>query len=249
MTTRNRILLWSALGGVIGMFTVQFHPSSSPIPVPAHPANLLIQNVQLSEALGQSVGARAPASLLATESPMIDLAQRLKLLGTARVPEPRAWIEDRATQQTNPYAEGEMALDARIVLIGSGVVWLERDGIRTQLRLWESSTVADGPDEAAPQHASITLALRGASEAISLMLHRNQKGGFGLLVSSLGARSWLSRLGCREGDLILAINDQTLLSPQQTLQVIRKAVSQPTLTLSIQRDNEPYTLHASDPLS
>jgi hypothetical protein len=163
-------------------------------------------------------------------------------------------MKDLATNQTRPYVQGDFVLDARLALVGSGLVWLERDGIFTQLRM-EASPRDTHPDEhpsvevrTPAGHAVVRVRPQGHSEAsvAGFLFECSPTGKPWVRVEgSVETETWLSRVGLQDGDLILAINGQTLKNPQQTLQVLRKASHHPTLTVSLQRAERIHTIHVS----
>jgi hypothetical protein len=196
----------------------------------------------------------------------IDLAARLRLRGTAHLPEPLALIEDRQTSQLRTYAPSERVLDAHLAAVGEGSAWLARGDTLIHLQLADTPT-PDGPDTATWQAGSDAAAssdgpaaLNGQRDAptggpaivvpspsgrsaLHLRPHQARDGTFaGLAVEAPDAPAWLTRLGAREGDVLRAINGQRLTSPQQTLQLLRKAARQPHLALTLERDGQPRTL-------
>jgi hypothetical protein len=250
MREAYRILLWS--GAILPLFAlavrVDLKDQASVQHVSDDPtlhslSHTLSQGAQVSPSAGPFLN--NPSALVSQAAAPDDLASRLKLLGTGLTPEPAAWIQDRVTHQTGLYRKGEAILDARLAFIGSGMVWLERDGTLTQLRLEGSPSVtvtdrlSSGSVTDRPGSGSVDASLvriPTPEGPFNLQMVIGEGGSFsGLSVESLEGARWLKRLGLQEGDLILAINGQRLVTPQQAAQVIRKAMHQPSPTLTLQR--------------
>ncbi len=240
MRLAARLVPAGVLLPLLAAMIVRVSPTPAP---PQHLAEILAGALRLSEPpLPPPAAAESPRP----EPAALDLPSRLRLVGTAQVSEPMAWIEERGQGVTRLYREGEQLLDAQLASIGSGVVWLEQRGTWTQLRLEspESNDAPAAPDRH-PAAPTISVPARTGEEALRLTPDYTPEGTFaGLLVESIDQDEWLARLGLRAGDLITAINRQPLVSPQQTLQIMRKAIHQPHLTISLERDHERQTLRA-----
>lgn len=242
-----RFMLWAVVIFLLTVLTARIQPRGVD-------HGLAIQPIELASLLELPMQKSLPPEELPLDVPdvpepaRIHLSKRLRLHGTGQILEPIAWIEDRAAQRVGRYVQGDKILDAHLALIGSGMVWLEREGTLTQLRLDSSS--APAPSVPAPDFAggSPTPISQGSDQDRFSIKTAQQQGvalpglpvelrstQTGLLVGSTEGSGWVKRLGLQEGDLILAINGQKLKTPQQTAQVIRKAMHQPSLNISIKR--------------
>lgn len=239
MKRRLRLLGWGFAALPLIWITVRIAPINPYPPLLPEPKPSLPLIQLTPSTVEPSSGPASPTKSSLPESPKLSLSKQLKLLATAHRPELAAWIQNRQTLKTDRYLPGALILDARLISIGSGTVWLERDGTLTQLHLEESPAPSVDDPSPAPSAPSITVTHRSDQAVFTFQKAENPLGpGTGLLVESTGASEWLRRLGLQEGDLILKINDQRLISPQQSMQVIRKALHQPSLNLSLRRSDQ-----------
>lgn len=244
-------------GGVLlllGVLAIQIHGISSISvgePKVSQPVSLLV--AELTEAI-KNVGSSQKIASSEVESPENinippPLTHRLRLRGTALLPEPFAWIEDRLDGQIQCYPQGATILTARLAEIGEGCVWLECKGIWTQLHLEGSSDSQSIQSlQNVPQNPFISLPMK-SDKAIHIQPQITSGQTFeGLVVASQGGDHWLKRWGMREGDLIFSVNGHQLTSLQQSIQVIRKALRQPRLVISLKRDGLLHVLESPNPL-
>ncbi|GEM_PF-5074039 len=242
--------LWSATGLMVAALTIRVRPTQPLRVEPISHAQALARAMSLPPAMMSRAPSAAAlpaphASTLRRPAVDADLASHLALIGTARTPEPFAWIEDVTLGRTRRYRQGEQVLDARLAFIGSGLVWLEREGVLTQLRLVDSRAQEDA-HAALPssEPVAIRVPTRTGEEAMRIRPERAPDGTFaGLAVESIAEQTpWLARLGLQPGDRIVAINSQPLVSPQQALQVLRKATAQPALAVALYRNGRLRTV-------
>ena len=242
----NRWLLCSVLTSVLVALSVRYRHVSSPPPIAPHPAVVLARAIQKSSETQAFPRVDIARVHVVPQQPLeASLTARLALRGTALLPERLAWIEDRVLHRTSLYREHDTIADARLATIGSGIVWLDHAGVLTQLRLEDSRSDNERLDDA-PHITSIAIPTRAGQPAMQLVPSHTPEGAFaGLRVESIDDTSWLARLNLslRPGDLIVAVDGQPLRSPQQTLQVMRKAIHQPDFDLVINRDGHSTTLH------
>jgi type II secretory pathway component PulC len=65
----------------------------------------------------------------------------------------------------------------------------------------------------------------------------------GLKIKDIGnSQQIAANLGLKEGDIIQMVNDQKLTSAQKAYQVLKKARSEPKITVKLIRDGKPETL-------
>lgn len=236
-----RLAMWGVVALPLLWITVRIAPIDPHPPMPESKPTLPLIKLAPST-VEPSSAPPSPSKSSFPESPKVPFSQRLKLLAIAHLPESVAWIQDRETHQTGRYPQGAPILDARVALIGSGTIWLERDGTLTQLHLEESP--APSADDLSPSPSAPSIAVPYRSDQVIFAFQKAEdleETNTGLLVESTGASEWLHRLGLKEGDLILKINDQKLITPQQSMQVIRKAIHQPSLTLAFRRSGQVQT--------
>jgi serine protease Do len=69
----------------------------------------------------------------------------------------------------------------------------------------------------------------------------------GVLVASVDAESPAGKAGLKAGDVITAVNGESIADPDDLTEEVRKARSGSTLTLEIVRDRKPQTLKATLP--
>lgn len=232
-----RFISGGAVLGLLFALTVRVTPKRVvPTPVldlePQEAPELLSLAIQATPFSGRPPPVPSTKTADAPEVLKPDLAHRLRLAGTASQPSLVAWMEERQTRQIHRYAQGETVLGARLVLIGAGIVWLEWEGTLTQLRLEggvPSSLAGAGDPDPAPT---------------PFRFQSGERQGLprGLLVESTQKAPWLRRLGLRPGDLILEINGQRLITAQQAMQVIRKAIHRGRVTLCFQRAGQIQTV-------
>ena len=275
MTPLARLALISSLAVILLSLMVRLRvsrelPLSSTFPAQPQTLEILsqasVQTVSKTQASSDPASHPLPTPQAQTVktpdakySPSQNLASRLTLLGTSLQPQMLAWIADRTTQQTRRYTPGDLVLDARLVRIARGNVWLERQGHWMQLRIESSDSATDPtsdpasrqPSESSPE-PSISLATQSGKPLMRVKPARSQERAFaGIWVESLNDSSspWLSHLSLQQGDLIFSINGHRLLSPQQSLQVIRKAMRQAELAIALRRGEEIHHLRARNLLS
>ena len=171
------------------------------------------------------------------------LSRRLRLLGTMLGASPLAMIQDTQARTTRAYTLHESVTSARLEEIHRGsarlvtsqgdsaVLFLESAGVESPLE------VSDRPPLLEARHArsGLTIQLRPAFGETDGVFQ-------GLLIETLESPGLTRSLDLRPGDLLTAVNDQPLLTPAQSLQVLKKAWRQPKPTVTLERNGHTLTL-------
>ncbi|MHC4572960.1 MAG: type II secretion system protein N [Planctomycetota bacterium] len=193
---------------------------------------------------------------------------RLALLGTvAGSPSvARAIIRDLETDKLGIYKTGDTVAAACIEHIERDEVVLLHQGRRKILALGDKESNAPGRDNIrAP--AVTRGAVRTAKAEPSSEPRRPPGGGLrdvgailrkatvrphvvsgeteGLRITGLESLGWSDSVALKNGDVIRAINGHRLTSKQKAYQVLKKARSQPIISLELLRDNETKNLSFS----
>lgn len=161
-----------------------------------------------------------------------DIPKRFLLRGTTSDHEPLALIEDRASHRLGTYRVGDRLLDATLVTIGRGVVWLAQGARRIPLWLTDF-------EESTPPHDTGAVTLRTMTLTPAVDANNRMSG---LKLKTLSSDSPLRRLGLQSDDVIVSVNGQRLTSPQKTLAVLRRALLQPAVTVQIDRAGSLHEL-------
>jgi len=191
---------------------------------------------------------------------------RVRLRGTVVAPPEFsvAVIEDPSTRKEDLYIVGDRLHDAEIVEILKDRVLLRRQGRVEVLKLFEEKEGrARGGAQAkfsprrSSSHVDRGALLRAGGAASSrriqqkirslmaqLRLRPHFEGGkpAGFRIGRVGEGSVFQAAGLREGDIIVAINDEDVRTPNQLLKAYREVAEDEELWLDIIRGGEEETV-------
>jgi type II secretion system protein C len=205
----------------------------------------------------------------AGDSPITDL--KVKLLGTiVAVPDifSSALIYDETTSSSFGYGLEDKLYDATVVRIEAKRVTIRRgDGTEEILSLGESeaprpTAVAEGATAGTEEGISkvseteYTISretfdkymsdIEGLSKLGRGLLHRAPDGGFdGYRLTSIRRNSVAEQLGIRNGDIVHAVNGQSLDSVQSALSAYNSMGSQSNFSIEVTRRGEKVNLQYS----
>lgn len=217
---RSLLLLATALL-VIGLLGIRYVPSQALAPLRAPGLELELAPTTLRSSAADATGVSA------STAPELR-PQDFRLLGTMLDERPVAIIGEQATGKVRQYGINDHLGPATVKEIRRGSVRLVAYGRDTVLLLDPSmSSLLPILDPAAATVSIAAGAFRDPrlSAAIQLrpQLNSTTREFEGLALAVVDPPTLAQRLGLEAGDLIVAVNGQRLTSPQQTLQVLKKA--------------------------
>jgi len=198
-----------------------------------------------------------------------ETALNVRLKGTIVSPHgfALAMIEDSSQRKEELYIVGDKVQDAEILRILSNEVVLRRAGREETLTLFSDQKAqaagrppAPGsggprPEGTKPQAAAPPVAgspspqQRNAQQQVqSLMAQLRMKPHFqegkpsGFVVGQIQSGSVFEAAGLKEGDIIVAINDEDVRTPNQLLKAYREVAGDRELWLDIIRDGVEQTI-------
>jgi type II secretory pathway component PulC len=197
---------------------------------------------------GESVSEALGATLVGTVSGSAPLA--------------RVVLRDVKTKATTVYRIGDhvgaailesVAKDSAVFLAGQRRLVLKRSAagsVATTRALASGDRVAEDRTSAAPAAAQPPAAPpRAAAAAIGEFLDRvtatparGENGAEGLRITGLDQIPAARQLGLEEGDVICAVNGQSLADPKKAFQVFRKVKSQDSVQVDLVRKGQSKTL-------
>jgi type II secretion system protein C len=186
------------------------------------------------------------------------------LVGTVSgsAPLARVVLRDVKTKATTVYRIGDhvgeailesVAKDSAVFLAGHRRLVLKRPAagsVGTTPALVSGDRVAEDRKSAAPAAAQPQAATpRPAADAMGEFLDRvtatparGENGAEGLRISGLDQIPAARQLGLEEGDVICAVNGQSLADPRKAFQVFRKVKSQDSIQVDLVRKGQSKTL-------
>ncbi|MCH7918289.1 MAG: PDZ domain-containing protein [Planctomycetes bacterium] len=193
----------------------------------------------------------------------LDQALGITLVGTVTGSDAlaRAIIRDRQTKQINIFRVGDSLANAQVVEIRDRAVILLIQGQHRTLPLsvdpipstlqskqirqttspsWKPPAhrkIVDVDNRLPPSHTPLTYVQEILAKA-QLEPHQEDGRIQGIKISQLEAVPVAKRFGLKEGDIIRSVNGQLLTGKQKAFQVFKKARSQATLTLELQRQGK-----------
>lgn len=221
---------------VIGLLGVRYVPSQALAPSRAPRLELAPPTLRSSAA---DPTRRSPST-----DPRLR-PQDFRLLGTILDERPVAIIGEKATGKVRQYGINDHLGPATVKEIRRGSVRLVAYGRDTVLLLDPSTSSL--PPILDPAAATVSIAA-GASRdprvpaAVQLrpQLSATTREFEGLALAVLDPPQLAQQLGLEAGDLIVAVNGQRLTSPQQTLQVLKKAWQGSSVRLEGMRDEGQF---------
>ena len=205
---------------------------------------------------------RAPEEVKAEEIEALEpTSLKIALLGTV-AGSPRnavAVIEETAKRQQGLYKVGDSIQDAIIKMILRGKVILrveDRDEILTMeeegVRSTEKGPVASRPRETRARGTTITVRRSDVQQSLNdinkLLTEVRVRPHFrdgkpdGLSISRIKPGSIFSKLGLRNGDIVQGMNDSSIKSPDDILDLYENLKSGSQVQLEIDRRGERKTL-------
>lgn len=237
----NRLALMGMTMLVLGVLAVRVGPGmprrdttieSSSTESPHVALNLLPASSSIDRA--RSTTARSDAS---TAQAAHDLSRRLRLLGTVLEARPFAFIEDTLQGTSRRYWVHDVVASATVQEIRRGAVRLQTAQGAQVILLLEPTAAAKASD-LIPEASMASRSSTDVSIQFRPQLNATSGAFEGLVVEVLEPAPLARRLGIETGDLIQRVNGQRLLTPAQSLQVLKKAWRQPELALEFQRDEQ-----------
>ncbi len=205
------------------------------------------------------------------KKPITPLNARLK--GTIISPQglSLAMIEDGTQRKEDLYLVGDTIQDAKIVKILSNQVVLQRGDREETLTLFSEGTGKGGskPSAGSPPGSTPQPPAAGATKAAppSIPPSAQQKGGAqqvqtlmaqlrmrphfqdgkpaGFVVGQVQKGGVFETAGLKEGDVIVAINDQEVKTPNQLLKAYRDVSEEKELWLDVLRGGEEETIEVN----
>lgn len=179
-----------------------------------------------------------------------------------------AIIEDTKTRKQDLYHVGDLILgEAKLIAVKRNRVYLERDGKREILEVYEGTEAKTGekPRRMGPQRGSMPRGggikrlsanryripqedLRDAFDNMSHLLTQvrvvpnfssGQPDGFKLL--SIKRGSLIHRAGLRDGDILKRVNGIEIDSPEKAFEVYEQVRNEPVITVEIVRGEKKRT--------
>lgn len=216
-------------------------PSAASRPDAGRPPRVLTTT---PTAFTQSARVREHPSVRAEAwSVLLQLFQRFRLRGTVLGDPPLAFIEDTATGAVDRYRLHDALGAARITRIQRASVRLTHQGREMSL-LFDGSSARPVPADLSPRDPDHPTRIRAQDPAAQVSMafvprFSHTSGEFvGLAVEAINPARRLARLGLEPGDVIVTVNGQRLESVAQTLQVLKKAWRQDSLSLELLRGEQ-----------
>ncbi len=209
-------------------------------------------------------GAEAPQKTKA------ETALNVRLKGTIVSPHgfALAMIEDSSQRKEDLYIVGDKVQDAEILKILSNQVVLRRAGKEETLTLFTEhgsqtpgrpsgpvpgggrpegprhapAAVASGGTGTPPQQRNVQQHVQGLMAQLRLKPHFQEGKPSGFVVGQIQSGSVFEAAGVKEGDIIVAINDEDVRTPNQLLKAYREVAGDRELWLDIIRDGVEQTI-------
>lgn len=184
---------------------------------------------------------------------------KLRLVGVNQMANGRqlAIIEDTQKQKQDVFTIGERLFDqAKLVEIQRDRVQVERNGRIETIAVQEGapSAPAGSGETAANQtefvvaEEEVTNALANLpqllSQARAVPYFRNGQS-IGMRLFAIRSGSLYEKLGLRNGDIVLAVNDNSLSDPTQALKLFEQLKTERSINVKVERNNEPVDLRYS----
>lgn len=204
-------------------------------------------------------GAKPQAATPVAEAPKPVTPLKLRLVGT-QVPSqgrPFAIIEDSAKKAQDVFELDEMIFDqAKLVEIKEDRVQIDRAGKLEMLLMEDGPTTApaEGISSNSDQteftvaEAELTDALsnlpRLLSQARAVPYFRDGKS-IGMRLFAIRRGSLYEKLGLKNGDIVLAVNDNSLNDPTQALKLFEQLKTERSIAVQVERSGEAANLRYS----
>jgi general secretion pathway protein C len=240
----TRLALMGVTMLTLGVLAVRVGPRMMSREAPGEPSPALASRVVLDLLPATSSVDRAPSTKGQLDPSAMraahELSRRLRLLGTVVEARPFAYIEDTLYGTSRRYWINDTVASATVHAIHRGAVQL-RTAQGQHVVLLLEPTEATNAFEPSPDASKASRSPTNVSIQFRPQLSATSGAFEGLVVEVLEPASLASRLGIETGDLIQRVNGQRLLTPAQSLQVLKKAWRQPELALEFQRDERTLT--------
>jgi len=242
ITSLPRVALLGMATLALGVLALRVRPmapseptkeTSTPTSAPRVAFNLLSASPSIDSARSTAGSSDASAAHAAR-----DLSRRLRLLGTVLEKHPFAFIEDTLHGTSRRYWVNDTVASATVRQIHRGAVRLQTSYGHQVVLLLEPTLTGNAP-EGRTESPRASRSPTDVSIQFRPQLNATDGAFEGLIVEALEPAALARRLGVEPGDLIQGVNGQRLLTPAQSLQVLKKAWRQPELALELRRDEQP----------
>lgn len=198
-----------------------------------------------------------------------ETALNVRLKGTIVSPHgfALAMIEDSSQRKEDLYIVGDKVQDAEVLKILSDQVVLRRAGKEETLTLFTEqksqtpgrpsgpapggakpdglkpqAAVASGGAGTSPQQRNVQQLVQGLMAQLRMKPHFQDGKPSGFVVGQIQSGSVFEAAGVKEGDIIVAINDEDVRTPNQLLKAYREVAGDRELWLDIIRDGAEQTI-------
>lgn len=224
--------------------------------------DIIVHNIFRGTGLPEETIAGGPNSPSVTKSAEMDLD--LNLLGTiaGSTETSRAIIKNSRTNAVGIYKIGDRLAGALIESIDAEAVILEYEGNKKSLHLTvgasRNNNGQNNPSQATPRETAAGPARESPpgelpsrtnggwvedvlrDEAIEPYSVNGQTAGFE--IKEIDNIPMASELGLKNGDVIQTVNGQLITSKQKAFQILKKARSQPGISIQLLRDGKTKEL-------
>ncbi len=205
----------------------------------------------------------------AAQKTKVETTLNVRLKGTIVSPHgfALAMIEDSSQRKEDLYIVGDKVQDAEILRILSNQVVLRRAGKEETLTLFTDqrsqtpgkpsgpapggarpeaprppAAVASGGGATPPQQRNVQQQVQGLMAQLRMKPHFQDGKPSGFVVGQIQPGSVFEAAGVKEGDIIVAINDEDVKTPNQLLKAYREVAGDRELWLDIIRDGVEQTI-------
>lgn len=203
-------------------------------------------------------GVKAITKTTSRSTPKPVTPLKLRLVGTQipSVGRPFAIVEDTKKKKQDVFELNEMIFDqAKLIAVDKESIQIERngkvemllmeDGVRTRSTGVSSNS---GQTEFTIAEADLSEALsnlpRLLSQARAVPYFRDGKS-IGMRLFAIRRGSLYEKLGLKNGDIILSVNDNSLSDPTQALKLFEELKSKRSINLQLERSGKTSALHYS----
>lgn len=202
-----------------------------------------------------------PKAAAAQAAPPPTSPLKLRLVGVNQMGNGQqlALIEDTQKQKQDVFTVGERIFDqAKLVEIQREKIQVERNG-KIETIAVEAGTSGSSPSEGGESPSGqqtefvvaedeVTNALANLpqllSQARAVPYFRNGQS-IGMRLFAIRSGSLYEKLGLRNGDIVLAVNDNSLSDPTQALKLFEQLKSERSINVKVERNNENVDLRYS----
>jgi type II secretion system protein C len=194
-----------------------------------------------------------PDLALETSVPVLSLALKLELVGTAvgNSKDPIAFIKNLDTNKQGIYKVGNMIEDAKVMRIAKGIVDLDVNGIAMTIevknREAQNAPAATGAivsvsnDEIVISRMALLTAagsIINTAKKMRVSPYSQSDKVVGMKVEGVDKGSIIEQAGIHNKDVLTEINNQKIDSYQKALQVFKKVRKQNEIKVSLLREGE-----------